>query len=205
MADQTSKTVHIREGDALIVVDVQNDFVPGGTLAVPEGDQVIDPLNRAIRVFQARSIPIFLTRDWHPGNHSSFSASGGPWPPHCVQDTRGAQFVSGLTVDADTTIITKGDVVEPDQYSGFQGVDDSGETLDTCLKNRGITRLFIGGLATDYCVLNTVMDGLKLGYEVYLLTDGIRAVNIRPFDGERAIEQMKDNGATLTTTRAFGA
>lgn len=196
--------ISIHKGDALIVVDVQNDFVSGGALAVPEGDLVVQPINIAIGFFLKSGLPVFLSRDWHPASHSSFQEQGGPWPPHCVQDTPGAAFVSGLTVPEGSIVITKGVRIEPDEYSDFQGVDDNGNSLDERLKQLSVSRIFIGGLATDYCVLETVLDSLKYGYETYVLTDAIRAVNVKPDDGEKALERMVQQGAKLTTTDCLG-
>lgn len=203
MKDQADTVISLRERDALVIVDVQNDFLPGGTLAVPEGNRVVTPLNTAIDIFRVCNLSVFATRDWHPPNHSSFQEQGGPWPPHCVHDTPGAAFVDNLSVDSNVTVITKGVRIEPDEYSGFQGYDD-GNDFDSCLKQRGIERIFVGGLATDYCVLDTVLDGLKRGYDVYVLTDAIRAVNVKPDDGEKALERMVQQGAKLTTTECLG-
>ena len=179
------------QGDALIVVDVQNDFLPGGSLAVPQGDAVIPVLNRYLAAFARRGLPIFATRDWHPPNHCSFQPYGGPWPPHCVAGSEGAAFPPTLELPASSTLITlKGTQPEKDAYSAFDGTD-----LDTRLRAQGVARLFVGGLATDYCVLCTVEDGLKAGYTVVLLQDAIRAVNVRPGDGERAEAEMIRGGA----------
>ena len=187
-------------GDALVLVDVQNDFLPGGSLAVKEGDQVVPPLNRCIELFSARKLPIFATRDWHPANHCSFVAQGGPWPPHCVAGTRGAEFAPTLYMPPHLPIvkINKGHDPAKDAYSGFEGTD-----LDQHLKQLGVKRLFVGGLATDYCVLNTVLDGLKLGYQVIVLRDAIRAVDVTPGDGDRALAEMTGKGASLAETGAL--
>lgn len=179
-----------RPGDALIVVDVQNDFLPGGSLAVPDGDGVVAPLNTLIETFEARGLPIFATRDWHPQNHCSFHARGGPWPPHCIAETPGAQFAAGLRLPASAIIVSKATTPDKDAYSGFGDTE-----LDVLLRKADVQRLFIGGLATDYCVLNTVRDALSLGYEVMLVNDAVRAVNVEPGDGERAIDQMRELGA----------
>ncbi len=175
------ETVRLQPGDALIAVDVQNDFLPGGSLAVPQGDAVVAPLNRYAAVFAVGGLPIYATRDWHPINHCSFKAQGGPWPPHSVADTNGAAFAPGLKLPAQTTVISKATTADKDAYSGFEGTD-----LDARLRAQGVKRVFVGGLATDYCVLNTVRDARKLGYDVMLLTDAIRAVNVKPDDGKRA-------------------
>jgi len=185
---------HLRSGDALIIVDLQNDFLAGGSLAVPDGDQVVPVLNSYLQLFTTNKLPVFATRDWHPPNHMSFKEFGGPWPPHCVADTPGSQFASNLNLPPDIIIISTATTPELEAYSGF-----SGTILDRELQERHINRLFVGGLATDYCVLFTVKDGLHLGYQIMLLTDAIRAVNVKPNDGERAIQEMVDKGAVPTT------
>jgi nicotinamidase/pyrazinamidase len=204
MQEKSEKDIVLEAGDALIVVDIQNDFLPGGALGVPDGDKVLGPLNHAIALFQDRSFPVFFSRDWHPPEHSSFHASDGPWPPHCVQNTHGAEFHADVTVPEGAIIISKGVKINPDEYSAFLGHDKRNKNLDECLKQFGIKRIFVGGLATDYCVLNTALDGLKRGYAVYVLTDGIQAVNVNPGDGEKALQEMTQAGASLTTTRALG-
>ena len=185
-------TTRLQSGDALLIVDVQNDFLPGGQLAVTDGDAVIAPLNRWIERFQAAGLPIFATRDWHPAAHCSFIAQGGPWPNHCVANTDGAHFAPALRLPENAKVISKATTVEVDAYSGFGGTD-----LSDQLQHTGSRRLFIGGLATDYCVLNTVLDACRLGYNVVLLSEAIRAVNVQPGDGARAIAEMQAAGATL--------
>jgi len=184
--------VELQFGDALIIVDVQNDFLPSGALAVSEGNQVVSPLNRCIALFTSNELPIFATRDWHPANHCSFKSQGGPWPPHCVAGTKGAAFANRLNLPDGTTIVSKADTQDKDAYSSFQRTG-----LHDHLKSLGISRLFIGGLATDYCVLNTVMDALSLKYTVLLLADAIRAVNLDPHDGEHAMTKMESAGADI--------
>ncbi len=187
-------TLTISSGDALIIVDVQNDFLPGGALAVPEGDRVIEPLNRAAALFEAKGLPVFATRDWHPENHCSFKPQGGPWPPHCVAGTRGAEFAPSLRLPASTVVISKATTPERDAYSGFQGT-----ALAEELRRRGVKRVVVGGLATDYCVLNTVKDALTQGFQVVLLTDAIRAVDVKPGDGDAARAEMERSGALPVT------
>jgi nicotinamidase/pyrazinamidase len=187
-------------GDALLIVDVQNDFLPGGSLAVPRGDEVVPVLNQYAGVFGAHSLPVYATRDWHPQRHCSFHAQGGPWPPHCIADTHGAAFAATLTLPPDTTVISKATTPDEDAYSGFQKTD-----LDQRLRAAGIRRLFIGGLATDYCVLNTVRDARRLGYAVMLLTDAIRAVEVQPGDGKRAVAEMVGLGAQSITLNGLAA
>ena len=189
-----AQKISVITGDALIVVDVQNDFLPGGSLAVPDGDAVVPVLNRYLAEFSARELPVYATRDWHPANHCSFKAQGGPWPPHCVAETHGAQFAAGLKFPAGTLIVSKASKPDKDAYSGFEGTD-----LDSLLRAQHVKRVFVGGLATDYCVLNTVRDAYRLGYETYLLVDAIRAVNVKPDDGRRAEEEMRRLGARPIT------
>lgn len=176
---------------ALIIVDVQNDFCPGGALAVPEGDQVVPVLNKYIRIFQAQRAPIVATRDWHPRDHSSFKPSGGIWPPHCIQDTTGAEFHAGLNLPKASKIISKGTDAKLEAYSGFQQT-----SLTEWLKARKIETVFVGGLATDYCVKSTVLDALKAGFKAIYLADASRGVNVKPKDSEQAEQEMQQAGAT---------
>lgn len=181
--------------DVLVIVDVQNDFCPGGALPVKAGDRVVQALNRYIERFRAANLPIFATRDWHPEKTSHFKGYGGVWPPHCVRGTRGADFHPELALPADAVIISKGMGCDEDSYSGFQGTDGAGVKLADLLRRRGARRLFVGGLATDYCVRQTVLDGLKEGFQVVLLEDAVRGVDIQPGDSERAVAEMIRAGA----------
>ena len=190
----------LQPGDALLIVDVQNDFLPGGSLAVLRGDEVVPVLNRYLRAFETQGRPVYATRDWHPKQHCSFRSQGGPWPPHCVAGTRGAGFAAGLRLLLSTVVISKATTPEQDAYSGFQDTN-----LHQRLHDSGIHRLFIGGLATDYCVLNTVRDALSLGYEVFLLADAIRAVDVHPGDGLRAEEEMIGLGAQRISLQGIAA
>jgi nicotinamidase/pyrazinamidase len=185
-----------RAGDALVLVDIQNDFLPGGALAVPRGNEVIEPLNRSIGEFERHRLPIFATRDWHPGNHCSFRAQGGPWPPHCIAGSQGAQFAAQLQLVPVVRMVPKGTRADADAYSGFQDTE-----LAQQLRDLGCTRLFIGGLATDYCVRATVLDALAAGLEVVVLTDAIRAVDVRPGDGQRALQEIRARGAQVVATQ----
>lgn len=181
--------------DALIIVDVQNDFCPGGALAVADGDRVVGPLNRYIDLFAEQGLPTFATRDWHPADTSHFKDYGGLWPVHCVQHTRGAEFHPALCLDDRAIVLSKGMAADEDSYSGFQAVDSKGTPLAELLRGKGIERLFIGGLATDYCVRHTVLDALKHGFRVVLLCDAVRAVDLQTGDGAAAIEEMARAGA----------
>jgi nicotinamidase/pyrazinamidase len=185
-----TSTLRPRAGDALIIVDVQNDFLPGGALAVPQGSEVVSTLNRYAGLFAAQGLPVFATRDWHPPDHCSFRKQGGPWPAHCVAGTQGAQFAPKLALPPDSRVVSKATTPERDAYSGFAGTE-----LDAMLRRENVHRVFVGGLATDYCVLNTVKDARTLGYEVVLLQDAIRAVDLKSGDGRRAQEEMQRLGA----------
>lgn len=178
-----------KPGDALIVVDVQNDFLPGGSLGVPDGDQVVPVLNRYIERFSSASLPVVATRDWHPAGHCSFTARGGPWPPHCIEGTPGAEFSAGLKLPDQAMIVSKGTDLDRDAYSGFQ---DTG--LAAALRKRNVSRVYIGGLATDYCVVSTVRDAVQEGFDAVYLRDACRAVNVKPDDGSAAEREIAGLG-----------
>jgi nicotinamidase/pyrazinamidase len=179
---------------ALIVVDVQNDFCPGGTLAVPHGDEVVEPLNQVIGQFLERGEPVYKSRDWHPPTTKHFADYGGVWPVHCVQNTKGAEFHPALRDDPRITVISKG-LGDTDCYSAF----DETDLLDQ-LHQQNVEEVVVGGLATDYCVKSTVLDALKHGFKVKALKTAMRAVDVQPGDGERAIEEMRDAGAEILST-----
>ena len=185
--------LEINKHTALVVVDVQNDFCPGGALEIREGDKVVTALNKYIEKFRKAGAPILFTRDWHPPDHSSFKPQGGPWPPHCIQNTEGAKFHPRLSIPPEGEIVSKADKKD-EAYSFFQGTD-----LAMKLRDRGIKRLLVGGLATDYCVKETVLDGLRNGFEVYHLDDASRGVNVKPDDSERALKEMVAKGAKRIT------
>ena len=190
--------------DALIVVDIQNDFCPGGTLAVPGGDAVVPIVNRYLERFGSAGAPVFLSRDWHPEVTRHFQAYGGVWPPHCVQGTRGAEFHPGLAPPAEATVVSKGMDPDQDAYSAFQAEDAAGRPFPAVLERQGVRRLYVGGLATDYCVRATALDAVRAGLEVVVLTDAIGAVDLQPGDGTRALEEMRAAGARLTTLKELG-
>jgi len=186
-------------GDALIIVDTQVDFLPGGALGVALADSIIAPLNRSIRAFDRRGLPIFATRDWHPPGHCSFRAQGGPWPQHCIAGTRGAEFAPGLRLPSATRVISKATAPSADAYSAFQGTD-----LAAQLKSLACTRVVLGGLATDYCVLATALDARAAGFDVVVLDDAIKGVDSQPGDSERALHRMIAAGVRLVSAeRAF--
>jgi nicotinamidase/pyrazinamidase len=205
---------------ALVLVDLQNDFLPGGALAVAEGDTAVTVAQALLPLFANDFV--VATQDWHPADHGSFAANHPGkkpgevielaglrqvlWPVHCVQHTRGAEFASSLPRQRIDQVVQKGTDPAIDSYSGFFDNGHRRATgLHDLLQQRGIGKLFILGLATDYCVKFTVLDARELGYQVHLVTDGCRGVNLSPGDTEAAVEQMRQAGAGLTTSAALGA
>jgi nicotinamidase/pyrazinamidase len=184
---------------ALLIIDVQNDFCPGGALPVPEGDRVVPVLNRAIERFRQERAPIIASRDWHPEKSTHFAAYGGRWPTHCVQNTEGAAFHPELRLPDDVIIVSKGMGENEDAYSAFDARSEDGTPLEDLLQARGIKRLVVGGLATDYCVRASVLGALERGFEVLVLRDAVRGVDVQPGDSERALAEMQSKGAKLVT------
>src|SRR6266852_4030291 len=184
-------------GDGLLLVDPQNDFCPGRSLAVADGDAVIPVLNAWATAAERAGVPIFVSRDWHPARTTHFKEFGGVWPPHCVMGTPGADFHPDLRLPADVVIVSKGMGETEDAYSAFQARDGAGTLLPALLEQSGIRRLYIAGLATDYCVKSSALDGLAHDLGVTLIPDGMRAVNLRPTDGEQALAEMQARGARL--------
>jgi len=179
------------ETDALIIVDVQNDFCPGGALAVPYGDEVVPVINRLL---EHRWLSV-ATMDWHPAEHTSFESRGGPWPPHCVQQTAGAKLHPELDAPKVQLVITKGSHPDHEAYSGFQGTN-----LAKILRDKGVHRLVVCGIATDYCVRATAHDALHEGFEVLVLEDAIRGVEVHPGDCQRAIAELRQAGAEMISS-----
>jgi nicotinamidase/pyrazinamidase len=182
---------------ALLLVDVQNDFCPGGALAVSGGDRVVGALNRYIKAATTLGTRVYASRDWHPPITTHFTSQGGEWPIHCVRDTKGAEFHPGLELPPHTTIITKGDSPDKPGYSAFDGHTADATSLLTDLRKRHIDHLYVGGLATDYCVKHSVLDALKEGLQVTVLEDAIAGVDVHPGDSAAAIEQMREAGARV--------
>jgi nicotinamidase/pyrazinamidase len=180
----------LKASDALIIVDVQNDFCPGGALPIERGDEVIPVLNRWIEAAVAIGVPIYASRDWHPVDHLSFKPRGGPWPPHCLQDSEGARFHPALSLPSSAIKVTKGTRFDQDQNSAF---DQTG--LATQLRRDGIRRVWVGGLAQDVCVRATVLDGLKESFEVRLIPEG--SLPVTREGGEQALREMREAGAHL--------
>jgi len=186
------------EQDALLIVDMQNDFLPGGSLAIPDGDAIIPAINRYIELFVQAGATIFASRDFHPADHVSFKEQGGPWPSHCVAGTHGVEFHPALRLAKSTISIEKGKNAGKEAYSAM---DDT--PLAEILQQTGTKRVFVCGVATDYCVLASAKDLLAASYEVVLLSDGIKAVDVTPGDGDRAIAELTGLGATQTTIDSF--
>ena len=182
----------------LVVIDIQNDFCPGGALAVAEGDLVVEPTNRLIGHFRRRGSPVIYTRDWHPHDHCSFKPFGGPWPVHCIQNSPGAQFHRDLDVPDDAVIMNKAWSPDSEDFSGKRSSE-----LFPRLMLMGAQRVVLAGLATEYCIKATAHDARAEGFEVIVITDAIRAVNVRPGDGQRALDDMRARGAALLTSAEF--
>jgi nicotinamidase/pyrazinamidase len=180
---------------ALLVVDLQRDFCPGGALAVEDGDRVVEPANQLIELFELRGWPVYFTRDWHPENHCSFEAQGGAWPAHCIAGTPGAEFHQNLQVPKHATVISKADEQDKEAYSGFEGTD-----LRDRLVREKVDSVIVAGLTLDYCVKTTALDAHRFGLEVCVAIDAVRAVNTDPGDGRRAIMHMQVRGVHFRET-----
>jgi len=181
-----------RAGDALLVVDLQHDFLPGGALGIAGGDAILPVANRLIAAFTDRGLPVVLSRDWHPPDHCSFEAQGGPWPVHCVAGSHGAAFTPALAAPGDAIIISKATRANQEAYSAFDGTG-----LLEQLRQRGVERVWLCGLATDYCVRATTLDARRAGLEAVVVEDGICAVDVSPGDGARALAELRAAGAAL--------
>ncbi|HOP40553.1 MAG TPA: bifunctional nicotinamidase/pyrazinamidase [Geobacteraceae bacterium] len=180
---------------ALLIEDVQNDFCPGGALAVPGGDEVVPVLNRYIDLFLEKGLPVFASRDWHPDESRHFSGFGGIWPAHCIQGSIGARFHPELRLPDDAIVISKGMDPAEDGFSSFEAVSEEGRSFFDCLEERGIRHIYIGGLATDYCVKYTVLEALCRGFSVTVLLDAVRGVDLKPGDSKTALREMVQAGA----------
>ncbi len=186
---------------ALLVVDVQNDFCPGGALAVPDGDAIVPRVNRTIDLFERRGLPVLVTRDWHPKVTKHFKEFGGAWPPHCIEGTKGARFHPDLRLPKDARILSKGMDPEQDSYSGFQAYNGEGRDLESVVRDLGVDEIFICGLATDYCVRATALDATRRGIRIRVLGDAIRGVDVKPGDSESAIREMREAGVPFVESR----
>jgi nicotinamidase-related amidase len=192
------RSLTLTQGDALLIVDVQKDFLPGGALGVPRSDHLIPVINAYVERFATAGLPVYASRDWHPPQHCSFRDRGGPWPPHCIAGSPGAEFGEELELPPDTRIISKATDAARDAYSAFDHT-----TLAAELRAKGVERVFICGLATEYCVLSSTEDAIRLGFSVVLLNDAIGAIENHPGDGGRAISKMTREGAVLVSLDQF--
>ncbi len=194
------KTIYpiLSSKDVLIITDMQKDFLPGGALPIKEGDLLLPVINEYITIFKSTKAKIIASRDWHPPNHMSFIQHGGPWSPHCVQGSEGAQFHPGLKLPDDVFVVSKATDPKREAYSVF---DDTG--LNEQLTVWGITRIFICGVATDYCIVNSTLDARKLGFDVVVLSDGTRGLDVKPGDVDEAFQTMADVGSMQATLTDF--
>lgn len=192
MTTVTAALPKLSQDDALVIVDVQMDFCPGGALGVPDGDRVVPVLNRWIEAARRGGAVIVASRDWHPPDHMSFAAQGGPWPVHCVRDTPGAAFHPDLALPDEAVVLSKAMETEREAYSAFQGTG-----LAERLHAAGVRGVWVGGLALDYCVRSTVLDGIEAGFDMHLIADAVRAVNLNPEDGAKALKRIRAAGAKI--------
>ncbi len=184
-----------RNKKALIIIDVQRDFCPGGALAIKDGDSMVPMINRYIEGFSKSNNFIYATRDLHPEKTRHFKEFGGDWPPHCVKGTPGAKFHKGLKLTPETIIITKGLDPDEDCYSAFDGFDEDGRSLRDSLLEKGVSHIYLAGIATEYCVKATALDGRGFGFFVTILLDGVKPINAKTGDSEVAIREMREAGA----------
>ncbi|MBI4491406.1 MAG: nicotinamidase [Chloroflexi bacterium] len=189
---------------ALLVVDLQNDFCPGGSLGVPEGDRLVPVANRYVELFDQQGRPVYASRDWHPPRTRHFQQYGGVWPAHCIQGTPGGDFHPELRLPPSAVVVSKGMDPEQDSYSAFDALEADGTLLEDSLRQRAVRHLYVGGLATDYCVRWTALDALRKGFQVTVLLDASRGVNLKPHDAEQAIEELVRNGAGVATLAQLG-
>jgi nicotinamidase/pyrazinamidase len=193
-----AKKYTIANSDALLITDIQKDFLPGGALPVAGGNEIIPVLNEYARRFEDSGAFVFASRDWHPPNHMSFKEQGGPWPSHCVQNTDGAQFSPDLKLPQDILVVSKAIDPKRESYSVFEGTNFEKE-----LRTRGVKQLFVGGLATDYCVVNTVLDAVKFGFDAVVIMDATLGINVQPHDVDEAVAAMQEAGAQQMTMDDF--
>ena len=185
------------EKAALLIVDVQKDFCPGGALAARGGDDIIPAINRHLADAREHEVAVYASRDWHPRETSHFKQYGGEWPPHCVQGTAGAEFHPDLKLPADAVVISKGDDPAKPGYSAFDGHTSSGKSLAHDLRDRNVTRVDVAGIATDYCVKASALAALRAGFDVRVLTDAITGIDVNPGDADRALQELTGEGAQL--------
>jgi nicotinamidase/pyrazinamidase len=197
MLEQHMAVPAFQRGDALLLVDPQNDFCPGGSLAVPDGHQVMAVLTAWAAAAEQAGVQVFVSRDWHPPRTTHFKEFGGVWPTHCVAGTRGAEFHPDLRLPSTAIVVSKGMGETEDAYSAFHARDDNGTPLAELLLRVNIQHLYVMGLATDYCVKASAIGGLDAGLRVTVIQEGMRAVNLAADDGAKAVAEMRAQGATV--------
>lgn len=195
------KHCYMKLKKALLIVDVQNDFCPGGALGVKGGDKIIPAINKYIRIFYREKLPIFVTRDWHPRVTKHFKDFGGAWPRHCIQNTKGARFHPKLRLPEGVVMLYKGMDPKEDSYSAFHAWSEAAVELSRLLKDRGINEIYIAGLATDYCVKYSAIDALKKKIKVKILKDAVKGVNLKADDSEKALRLILKMGGKLLTLK----
>lgn len=188
---------------ALLIVDMQNDFCPGGALGIKDGDKIIPAINKYIKIFSEKKLPIFASRDWHPKKTQHFKEFGGVWPRHCIQNSKGAEFHPKLKLPKEAILLYKGMDPEKESYSVFQAQEQNGMSFLNLLKIWGVEEIYIGGLAADYCVKFSALDALKERFKVKLLVDAIKGVNLKPEDSESAIRKMLGSGVKKITLKRW--
>ncbi len=196
--NQLKKKITIKKTDALIIVDAQNDFLSGGSLPVPKGEEIILFLNYYLDLFKKAQGKVFATRDWHPINHLSFKEQGGIWSSHCICGTKGAEFTPKLKLPKNAIIISKATDSSKESYSGFDGTE-----LCKKLKKSKVIKVFVAGLAIDYCVKNTVIDAINLGFKTFFLKDASQGIDLNPGDIKQSIEMMRNKGAKQVKKQYF--
>lgn len=194
----------MKHSSAFLIIDLQNDFCPGGSLAVPHGNEIVPVVNRCLELFAEKKIPVIASRDWHPARSSHFREFGGIWPPHCIQVTHGAKFHPGLHLPSNAVIVSKGMDPERNDYSAFRAMDARGMDLEQILEEKGINHLYVAGLATDYCVKESVLDALRLGFAVTVISDAVMGVELQEGDSQRATKEMTATGAKMRSSHDLG-
>ncbi len=194
----------MKHSSAFLIIDLQNDFCPGGSLAVPHGNEIVPVVNRCLELFAEKKIPVIASRDWHPARSSHFREFGGIWPPHCIQVTHGAKFHPSLHLPSNAVIVSKGMDPERNDYSAFRAMDARGMDLEQILEEKGINHLYVAGLATDYCVKESVLDALRLGFAVTVISDAVMGVELQEGDSQRATKEMTATGAKMRSSHDLG-
>ncbi len=183
------------DNKALLLVDLQNDFFPGGALGIETGNEIVDVVNKYIDLFKEHTLPVFATRDWHPPETTHFEKKGGPWPDHCVQNTKGAEFHPSIKIPGNAIVLSKGTDPQSHGYSAFEAHDESGKSFPDILREKDIDTFYIAGLATDLCVRYSAMDAVKNGFNINILADAVRGVD--PEESKKTLEEIKQRYGSI--------